>query len=169
LLDEVLVAFGAVHLQAIGATMDERSAAIASWIIGGFVGLAALERLVSRIGVRQVLLAASSATAFALITLAVARSPYVGAFALLLIGTTGSMLHPLTKAQAYRALPNRPALVNAVGAALLPLDMAAPIVLGIVATFAGSAWAIVALLVAPAGVVLAARQMPRGERSVGQE
>jgi hypothetical protein len=76
--------------------------------------------------------------------------------ALFVIGVTGSTLHPLTKARAYAALPHRPALVNAVGSALLPFDMAAPIVLGIVAAQAGSAWAIVGLLVAPAGVAFAA-------------
>lgn len=159
LLDEVLVAFSAVHLQAIGATIDERSLAIAAWIVGGFAGLAALERIISRASVRRVLLGASVVTAFALVVLAHARSPFVATLALLLIGTTGSVLHPLTKAQAYRALPNRPALVNAVGAALLPLDMAAPIALGILATLAGSAWAIVGLLLAPAGVVIAACRM----------
>ncbi len=155
LLDEVLVAFSAVHLHAIGATVTERSWAIAAWVGGGFVGLAGLERFVAPARVRAVLLGASLATAIEVLLLAVTRSPHVGTLALFLIGITGSTLHPLTKARAYAALPNRPALVNAVGSALLPLDMAAPIVLGVLAARLGSAWAIVGLLVAPAGVGVA--------------
>jgi hypothetical protein len=155
LLDEVLVAFSAVHLHALGATVGERSWAIAAWVVGGFVGLAGLERASGRASVRGLLIGASASTAVAVVVLAVTHSPYVGTCALFLIGLTGSTLHPLTKAQAYAALPHRPALVNAVGSALLPFDMAAPVVLGIVAAQAGSAWAIVGLLVAPAGVALA--------------
>ena len=156
LLDEVLVAFSAVHLHAIGATASERSWALAAWVVGGFVGLAVLERLVTPASVRRVLLGASVATAVEILGLAATRSPHVGTCVLLLLGVTGSALHPLAKARAYAALPDRPALVNAVASALLPFDMAAPLVLGVVAAYAGSAWAIVGLLVAPAGVAIAA-------------
>ena len=156
LLDEVLVAFSALHLHAIGATITERAWAIIVWVGGGFVGLSALERFVARTRVRTVLLGASAATAIEVGVLAATRTPSVGTCVLLLIGVTASTLHPLTKAQAYAALPNRPALVNAVGSLLLPFDMAAPLILGIVAARAGSAWAIVGLLVAPVVVALAA-------------
>ncbi len=156
LLDEVLVAFTALHLHAIDATVSERSWAIAAWVGGGFVGLAGLERFAGRASSRRLLVGASALTSVEVAAHAVTHSPHVGTFALFLIGVTGSTLHPLAKARAYAALPNRPALVNAVGSALLPFDMAAPIVLGIVATQAGTASAILGLLVAPAGVALAA-------------
>ena len=87
-------------------------------------------------------------------------APNYGTFlvlrALFGIGVTASTLHPLTKARAYEALPHRPALVNAVGSALLLFDMAAPLVLGVVATHLGSAWAVAGLLIAPLGVAIAA-------------
>jgi hypothetical protein len=161
LLDEVLVAFSALHLHAIGATVTERAWAITAWVSGGFMGLAVLERFVARERVRAVLLGASAATAVEVGILAIARSPWVGTCAMFLIGVTAGTLHPLTKAQAYASLPNRPALVNAVASLLLPFDMAAPLVLGIVAARAGSAWAIAGLLVAPAGVALAAWRLQR--------
>ncbi len=156
LLDEVLVAFSTVHLHALGATVGQRSWAVAVWILGGFVGLAGLERLGARSSARRVLLGASAVTAMAVTVLAVTHSTRTGTCALFVIGATGSTLHPLAKAKAYASLPSRPALVNAVGAALLPFDMAAPIALGVVATGAGSLWAIVGLLVAPAAVAIAA-------------
>ena len=155
LLDEVLVAFSAVHLHALGATIGQRSWAVAAWILGGFVGLAGLERLGARSSARRVLLGASAVTAIAVTVLAVTHSTDIGTCALFVIGASGSTLHPLTKANAYASLPSRPALVNAVGAALLPFEMAAPIAIGIVASRAGSPWAIACLLVAPAVVAIA--------------
>jgi hypothetical protein len=168
LLDEVLVAFSAVHLHGIGATASERSWAIAAWVGGGFVGLAGLERFAAPASARRVLLGASAATGVEIVGLAVTHSPRVATCALLLVGVTGSVLHPLTKTRAYAALPGRPALVNAVGSALLPFDMAAPIVLGIVATQAGSAWAIAGLLIAPAGVAIAAWRLDLRPSSISR-
>jgi len=156
LLDEVLVAFSAVHLHHIGATAGTRSIAVALWVVGGFVGATAVERTVDRFGSRAWLLSASLATAAGVATLALSQSPWVATSALFVIGTTGTTLHPLAKARAYSALPGRPALVNAVSSALLLFDMAAPVALGWVASRAGSAWALAGLLVAPIGVGLTA-------------
>jgi hypothetical protein len=158
LLDEVFVAFGAVHMQAIGASVTERSAALAAWVVGGFLGLTALERVSQRapaVRVRTLLFGASALTAAAIGALAITHSPRLAAGAFLVLGFAASTLHPLSKARAYASLPNRPALVNAVASALLPFDMAAPVVLAVIASRMGSAAAIAALLVAPAGVALA--------------
>lgn len=155
LLDEVLVAFSAVHLHALGATIGQRSWAVAAWILGGFAGLAGLERFGERSSIRRALLCASAVTAIAVTVLAATHSTRTGTCALFVIGAAGSTLHPMAKAKAYASLPNRPALVNAVGAALLPFDIAAPMAIGIVASRAGSPWAIVCLLVAPAVVAIA--------------
>jgi MFS family permease len=102
LLDEVLVAFSAVHLHALGATLGQRSWAVAAWILGGFVGLAGLERLAERSSGRRVLLGAAAVTAIAVTVLAVTHSTGMGTCALFVIGATGSTLHPLAKAKAGR-------------------------------------------------------------------
>jgi len=162
LLDEVFVAFGAVHMQAIGASITERSVALAAWVVGGFLGLTALERVSHRtpaVRVRTLLFGASALTAAAIGALAITHSPRLAAGAFLVLGFAASTLHPLSKARAYASLPNRPALVNAVASALLPFDMAAPIVLAVIASRMGSAAAIAALLIAPAGVALAALRL----------
>jgi predicted MFS family arabinose efflux permease len=160
LLDEVLVAFGAVHMQAIGANVTERSAALAAWVVGGFLGLTALERLAPAVRVRTLLLGASALTAAAIGALAITHSPRLAGVAFFVLGLAASTLHPLSKTRAYASLPNRPALVNAVASALLPFDMAAPIVLAVIAARMGSASAIAALLVAPVGVALAGLRLP---------
>lgn len=156
LLDEVLVAFSAVHLDGIGMTATQRSWAIAAWVLGGFAGLAAVDRFVDRIGSRRFLLIASLATVTEVLLLATTRAPVVGAIAMFAIGVSGSTLHPLTKARSYATLPHRPALVNAVASGMLLFDMAAPIALAVVAAYAGPPWAIAGLLVAPVGVAVAA-------------
>lgn len=51
----ILVAFGALHLHILGATLAERSFAIGAWVVGGFVGLGALERFSARFGFRLLL------------------------------------------------------------------------------------------------------------------
>lgn len=159
LLDEVFVAFGAVHMQAIGASVAARSVALSAWVVGGLLGLTVLDRSADRYRVRTLLLAASALTAAAIAALAAAHSPTIATAAFFVLGFAASTLHPLSKARAYASLPNRPALVNAVASALLPFDMAAPIVLAVIAARMGSAAAIAALLVAPAGVALAALRL----------
>jgi hypothetical protein len=150
-----LVAFAAIHLESIGATATGRSLAIAGWVLGGFVGIGALERFVQRLGSRLFLLVAALLTVGDVSVLATSRSPGVAAGALFFVGLTGSTLHPLAKARAYAALPGRPAVVNAVASALLVFDIAAPLALGFVAVRSGSMWAIAGILVAPLGVAVA--------------
>jgi predicted MFS family arabinose efflux permease len=154
LLDEVLVAFAALHLDAIGATAAVRSLALASWVVGGFVGLGVMERFVDSSRARRALVVASVVTAIALVVLAITRSPIVASCALFFVGAFGGTLHPLTKARSYAALPSRPAIVNALASAFLPLDIVAPLVLGLVAARAGNAWALSGLLLAPFAVVI---------------
>jgi MFS family permease len=156
LLDEVLVAFCAVHLDAIQATPTQRSWAIGAWVVGGILGLFALERTIARLDARRVLIATCAATTLALALFAVTSSARVAIAALFLVGAFSATIHPLAKARAYASMPGRPALVNALTALLLPLDMIAPIVLGAIAASVGARAAIYTLLVAPAGVMLIA-------------
>jgi predicted MFS family arabinose efflux permease len=153
LLDEVLVAFGALHLSAIGASAAQRSWAIAGWVVGGFVGLFVVERKVTSARAHRALALASLASAIGLLLLALTRSVPAAAAALFVIGVFGSVLHPLAMAQAYASLPGRPAIVNAVASALLPLDIVAPLALAAIAT-RGTSSAVLALLVAPLTVAV---------------
>jgi hypothetical protein len=164
LLDEVLVAFAAVHIEAIGGTAAARSWAVAAWVVGGFVGLAGLERWSKRAAPRHLMLGASLATAAWLALLAGTRSPDVAIAAFGLLGVAGSTLHPLAKAQAYAALPGRPALVNAVASALLPLEMAAPVLLAVLERHGGSSAAVVGIGLAPLAVAVAAWRLERSDR-----
>ena len=154
LLDEVLVAFAAVHLAGLGAT--QRSIALAAWIVGGLVGLAWLERRIDSLEPRRVLLVTSLVCAASIALLASSTDPMLASFSLASIGASSCTFHPLVKARAYASLPGRPALVNAVAGALVPLDALAPLVLGALALRFGPGAAVLALVVAPTGIGLAA-------------
>jgi aquaporin Z len=156
LLDEILVAFAVVHLQAIGVGVGARAWAIGAWVVGGFVGLAILERVVSRVGARRVLFVACAFTAAASIAIAFARAPSVQIVAFFFVGAAGCTLHPLAKAAAYASLPGRPAIVNAVAATFSPFDLIAPLALAAIAATLGSRATIGALLVAPIVVAIVA-------------
>jgi len=160
LLDEVLVAFGTLHLAAMGATAGERSWAVAGWTVGGFVGLVVLERTITPARARRALLVAAAVSASAVIALASTTSVPVAMLAFFVIGLFGAALHPLATARAYASLPGRPAVVNAVHASLVPLDMLSPIVLGAVAARFGAAASVLALLAAPIAVAVAAARRP---------
>ena len=163
LLDEVLVAFAAIHLA--DASSFARQLALCALIVGGLVGLVVLERTADRIAPRSALVLASLVSGLSLLAIAafdVRTDPVLVALApMALLGASSAVLHPLARAQAYAALPGRPALVNAASSALLPLDALAPLVLGALALHASTGAALAALLVAPVGVAWAALRLGR--------
>jgi hypothetical protein len=154
LLDEVLVAFAAVHLGDLSAV--ERSIALTPWIVGGIVGLGWLERRIEELSPAGVLRVTTVVTALALTALACVHDALSASVLLAIIGASSSMFHPLVKARAYASLPGRAALVNAVAGALVPLDALAPLVLGAIALRFGASAAVMALVIAPLGIGWAA-------------
>ena len=156
LLDEVLVAFTAVHLTGIGATPLERSIALGAWTVAGLAGLAVLERIVARVDSTHILVATAVVCTVALSVLGLTHSPAVAIVCMGVVGASAAAFHPLAKARAYAALPGRPAIVNALVSCLMPIDLLAPLAMGLLVTKVGAASAVGVLLVAPVGVGLAA-------------
>jgi MFS family permease len=158
LLDEVLIAFAVVRLE--GASALELAVAVGAWTAGLVGALFVLERWVDRLDSRKVLLASSALVAVSLVVIASTNDVDIVTCALFVLGASTSPLHPLASARAYAALPGRPALVNAVASAFLPFDALAPLVLGALALGFGPPAAILAILVAPAGIAVAAWAAP---------
>lgn len=157
LLDEVLVAFVAVHLDG-GVAAAVGTFAL---ITGGLIGVFVLERHVDRLDPRRVLLGASFVAGAALLGLAASRWLALSVPLLLVLGASSAVLHPLAMARAYAALPGRPALVSATLGVLVPIDAALPLVIGAIAHAFGSGAAVASLLVAPVFVALRALRAPR--------
>jgi predicted MFS family arabinose efflux permease len=164
LLDETLVAFGASYMHhALGASASTRGLAFAAWTAGSLVGLPLADRLLLRAAPLPVLVASTIACAAVHVIWLLVATPVAAVLGLFAVGLTASFHYPIVKAQAYAAVPGCSALVNAVVSALVPLEIAVPIALGVVADRVGPRAAMLALLAQPLGILaLTARSALRG-------
>ena len=156
-LDEVLVSFGALWLDAqLGASPAERAAVFVAWEVGAIAGSVALERLVHRAAPRTLLLGAGLGSLASYVAWLAAPGWQASAAAAAVSGLFTAAHYPLLKARAFAALPGRPELVQAVGSAVGALDLAIPVAVGLVADRAGLLAAMALLAAQPVGVVVAA-------------
>lgn len=165
LMDEILVAFGALYLRDhLGADIDERAFVLSAGVAGGVVGLLVVGRLVDRFEPRRMLVAIAAASAVSYSLWMLASTVAASAAALFATGFLVAGHYPLAKAQAYRAFPGRSGTVNALltlaGIAMLPV----PVLLGFVADGLGLTAALALLLVQPLGLLTVALVSLRGER-----
>lgn len=154
LLDEILVVFAALHLRDLGLGAGARSAVLIGFVVGGAVGVAAVDRLVARVPPLR-LLAASATTCAALYLAWVAvETPWLSIALFALVGATAAPLYPLASAQAYAALPGRSGAVNAAAVLFDPLVLALPWLLGLLADACGTTAALLVLAIQPVGLAL---------------
>jgi len=158
MLDEVLIAFGALYLTvALDASITERGALLFVMIIGDLIGLRATEVLLAK-GVRPMRLLAVSSALCVLAFLGWLAAPTLLTSAALgvLVGVFTGPQYPIVKAQAYRALPGRSGMVNAVGVLFTPVEVVLPLAVGLVADHYGLRAALAVLLIQPVGLGLIA-------------
>jgi predicted MFS family arabinose efflux permease len=159
LLDEPLVAFGAIHLhQSFGLTPELRNVVLAAWMVGGLFGVAWVERLLQRVAPLRLLLGFALAAVVAAVAFAFAPNAWAAAAALAVLGVVDAPLYPLAKAQAYRALPGQSGTVAALAAALSPLEMVLPLLIGLAADHFGTSVALAFLAAQPAYLALLSRR-----------
>lgn len=148
-LDELMVAFGALHLK---APPQERAVVFIAWMFGAIVGAVAAERLLVRWSSRTVLLSSCVCCMPALALWLWADALWLSAVALALVGVFSSPMYPVAKAQAYAAMPGSSGAITALGALLLPIEMAFPVVVGLVANAYGVTTALTLLFLQPLGL-----------------
>ncbi|HSB62290.1 MAG TPA: MFS transporter [Vicinamibacteria bacterium] len=162
LLDELLVAFAALHLDAaLQASAAQRSLVLACFVGGGVAGLALADRLLARVEPLRLLRASSAGCLLAYGAWMTAADLAASAALMAVVGLLAAPLYPIAQAQAYRALPGQSGLVNAAAALFTPLDLALPLALGAVADGAGLTAALALLAMQPAGLFLLARGSSR--------
>ncbi|MBX7080072.1 MAG: hypothetical protein K1X88_12830 [Nannocystaceae bacterium] len=157
LLDEILVAFAALHLRLDrGASEAAIGLAMSLWAAGCAVGLVATERLLVRVHPRRVLGVGAALCTVAALTWW-ALPGFAGATAgLVLLGLGSAPLYPIAKARAYAAVPGRAALVGAAAQLFVVADVFAPWALGLLADATGLRAALAALALGPALLLIAA-------------
>lgn len=166
LLDEILVVLATLHMRDdLGLGASARSASLAAFVIGGVAGLWATDRLLPRIPPLKMLVITATACAALFSAWVAAPWPWLSAVILPLVGAVAAPLYPLTKAQAYRALPGDSAAVGAASALFAPLDIVVPFVLAWVAEAAGLRAALLVLLLQPLGILAVALRTSRRTRT----
>lgn len=165
LLDETFVALASAWLAArFGASLALRGLILGGATAGGIAGLAGLDRaLAAGQSPRRLLAGFSAATLLVLGAWMSAPDLFTSTVLLVLLEGVVAPLYPLAQAEAFRALPGRAPLIEAMQGLLSPLDWALPVVLGAVADRWGLPWAFAALALQPVGLWLAARYLPDGE------
>jgi MFS family permease len=165
LLDETFVALASAWLaRAFDASLAVRGAVVGGATLGGVLGLVVLERLLAR-GTpgRTLLLLASCATGIGLAAWLAAPTLATSALLLFALEAVAAPLYPLAQAEAFRALPDRAALVEALQSVLAPVDWLLPVALGLLADRWGLGWALGALAAQPIGLALLAWLAPVAE------
>ena len=161
LLDEIFVAFAALHLDAyLGAGAAGRALVLGVFLACNSIALVVIERLLLRMDGRTLLAWLAGAGMVALAAWIAAPSLAWSVVLAGLLGFTVAGQYPLAKAQAYRAAPGRPGTVNALAAMLGPLDLVAPLVLAFVADRAGVTVALLVLGIQPLGLFVLAVLVP---------
>jgi MFS family permease len=157
LLDEIFVAFAVLGLEArYHASPAGRALVLTAFLGAGALALVVLERIVARHDGRRLLAWISAAGVVAYVAWWLAPSLAWSAALAALVGATTAGQHPLAKAQAFRAAPGTPALVNALDAALGIVDLVCPFVLALVAARWGARAVLLLLVVQPAALLVLA-------------
>jgi len=153
LMDETLVTLLALWLRESGASSAAATGMMLALTAGGMVGLLILDRLLISFSVRALLVvsALGAAAFFALAcSVGVWEVAIVGMF---VAGAFMAAHYPLVQAQAYRCLPERSGLVAAAAQAMGPVELALPVLVGLLADRIGAHAALLALLAQPLGLL----------------
>lgn len=158
LLDEILVAFATLRMtRELGFSVEEALSVVACLSAGAVVGLLVAERLLDRFEPTRLLRFACFATLGALAFFVAAVTPPTARLAALALGAAATLLYPLAKARLYRALPGCSGTAIAVAGLFAPLDLALPVLLGLLADARGLEVTLLALGAQPLVLLLASR------------
>lgn len=154
LLDEVLVAFAALHLRLDrNASPSTIAIAVAAWAAGSALALAITERLVLRVSPRRVLGVAALACTIAAALWWALPSTAAVVGALVVVGVTTAPLFPIAQAQAHAQVPGRGALIGAASQPFVLFELVTPWLLGLAADRWGLGLALALMAVGPAALV----------------
>ena len=166
LVDEVLVSFGSLRLEELGASPGERSVVLAAGTLGSILGLIVAEWAWSRVEPLRVLLYCSVLTGVALAVWPAARWLPLSSVVLALTCALEAPLYAVVAAQAFAAMPGRSTTVVTIAAVASGFDLLVPVGIGWVADHWGLRSALASMLLGPLGLaIVAAVSLSRGRSS----
>lgn len=150
LLDELFLGFAGLFLtDIVGVLPSVLSLALLAPIVGGLLSLGLMQRFGKSITPARLLGNAALITLVGLVGLITAQSLWPALLGLFLTGLGAAPWYPIAKAQAYALLPGRAGTIRALQSLFAPLEIAAPLVIGLVAERWGIQTGVGLLLVAP--------------------
>lgn len=169
LLDEILIVFASIYVRdELGATAAAQSAMVGAFIVGGAIGLLALDRLLARHSERTLVIAAGVGCAVAFAAWLLAPAVWLAIVLMVPVGATAAPLYPLASARAYARCPGRSSVVLVTSHLFAPLALALPWLLGWVADHAGTLAALGLLAAQPIGLMALAVMTDRTKSPVRQ-
>lgn len=156
LMDEVLVSFGSLRLEELGASSGERSVVLAAGTLGAILGLAASEWAWSRVQPLRLLLVCSVLCAAALAAWPAAHWLPLSAVLLAVTCALAAPLYAVVSAQAFAAMPGRSTTVVTIAAVASGVELLVPLGMGWVADHWGLRSALSSMLLGPLGLAVVA-------------
>ena len=162
MVEEIFLGFAGLLLHdRLHASIGATSLLLALGMVGGIMGLFALERFLARhpeqrqLGVR-LLPWLALLTLAGIAALLLAQTLWLAGAALFAIGLGATGWYPVARAATYDRLPRRAGLARAITGLLMPLELALPAVVGLLAERFSLVAALGVLGLAPVGVLLLA-------------
>jgi predicted MFS family arabinose efflux permease len=154
MLDEVFLGFAGLHLRdAVGLGPSETAWTLAAFVAGTLAGLSLLERFRSGIRVERALPGLALLVLLAISLFLGARTAGAAALWLFVAGAAAGPWYPLALARCHATLPGRAAIVAVVTGLGAPLELATPVIAGLLAERWGVPAAVGFLGLAPLGVI----------------
>ncbi|MBV9689301.1 MAG: MFS transporter [Ktedonobacteraceae bacterium] len=155
MLDEVFIGFAALYLHdVLHASQIEISIILIVHMIGAFLGLLIVDRLIGRMALQRLLLWLALLSLVGVIALLSIHSISSATLALFIIGLGAAGLYPLAQAEAYARQPGRSGTVRAVIGLGTPFEVALPGIVGLIASRFGVVAGVALLGLAPLLILL---------------
>ena len=175
MVDEIFLGFTGLMLRdRMHASIESVSLILAFGMIGGMGGLLLFERILARSSDQQrtgvrLLPWLALLTLAGIVALLLAPTLWLAAVALVAIGLGATGWYPIARAATYDRLPGRAGLARAITGLVMPLELALPVVVGLVADRLGIVVALGFLGLAPIGVLLFAPRSSKNGAGVSRE
>jgi MFS family permease len=157
LLDEVVVALGALHLDRDrGWGTGAIAAAMTGFSSGGVLGALVCEHVLQFVAPRRLLITSTLGSLMFLAVFSYAPHPAVALGALFLLGVCASTHYPLVKATAFELAPGQPGVVNAISQLYVAVEVILPLAAGAIANRFGLVIALMMLAFEPLVVLTVA-------------
>ncbi len=154
-LDEMFLAFATLLLQdRLGMTPATISLALGIHIAGGLIGLVLLDRFGHRFPSQRLLGWLATIVLAGLLLLVLSPTPSLAIAALWIVGVGVSGWYPIAAAEAYRTMPGRSGTVRAIYSLGTPLEVIAPLLIGLAAERWGIQIGVALLMLVPVAVLL---------------